>query len=126
MDYKGIIIEESLSNANIIKELEVIGTEIESVTEKSETPWLDRWTMHTVVIKEDRIDEYTKKLSNLIEVEHCSNWYCDFQNEKFHYVVFSNKVIKMDKTSEEDYRKMREYAISIGLPEHQLPNFVGR
>ncbi len=43
-------------------------------------------------------------------------------NEQFHYVVFSQKVFKLDRTNQQDYKKMKEYAISIGLPEHQLPN----
>lgn len=125
MEYKGIIIEESLLNSNILKELEIINTTISKVTEKDETPWLDKWTMHTVRIKENQIDDYTERLSKLIDVKHCGNWYCDFKNDKFHYVVFSNKVFKLDRTQKQDYIQMREYAISLGLPEHQLPNFIG-
>ena len=33
MDYEGIIIEESLTNLDILKELEIVHTEIEKVTE---------------------------------------------------------------------------------------------
>ena len=125
MDYKGIIIEESLIKPNILRELEVVHTTISKVTEKEETPWLDKWTMHTVCIKEDKIDEYAEKLSKLIDITHCGNWYCDFKNDKFHYVVFSNKVFKLDRTNKQDYINMKEYAISLGLPEHQLPQFIG-
>ena len=124
MDYKGIIIEESLSNPNILEKLEIVHTAISNVTEKDETPWLDKWTMHTVLIKENEIDFYAEELSRLIDVKHCSNWYCDFRNEQFHYVVFRNKIFKLDRTNEQDYSNMREYAISLGLPEYQLPNFV--
>lgn len=124
MDYKGIIIEESLSNSKILEKLEVMQTAISKVTEKDETPWLDKWTMHTVRIKENEIDFYAEELSKLIDVKHCGNWYCDFRNEQFHYVVFSNKIFKLDRTNKQDYSNMREYAISLGLPEHQLPNFV--
>lgn len=125
MDFQGIIIEESLAGLEILQELDIIHTEIEKVTEANETPWLDKWTMHTVCIKENEIDEYAKKLSKLIEMEHCENWYCDFKNEQFHYVIFSNKYFKLKRTSKQDYDNMRKYAISIGLPEHQLPNFIG-
>lgn len=123
MDYQGIIIEESLNNCAIMKELMIINTQIEKVTEKSETPWLDKWTMYTVIIKENEMDEYAKKLSQLIDIQHCGNWYCDFKNDKFHYVVFYNKVFKLERCSKEDYEQMRSYAISIGLPEYQLPKF---
>ncbi len=124
MDYEGIIIEESLTNLDILKELEIVHTEIEKVTEANETPWLEQWTMHKVVIKKDKIDEYAKKLSQLIDGKHCSNWYCDFKNEQYHYVVFANKVFKLDRNSKQDYASMREYAITLGLPEHQLPNQI--
>lgn len=122
MDYEGIIIEESLTNLDILKELEIVHTEIEKVTEANETPWLEQWTMHTVVIKKDKMDEYAQKLSQLIDSKHCNNWYCDFKNEELHYVVFRNKVFKLDKHSKQDYINMKEYAIKLGLPEHQLPN----
>lgn len=122
MDYEGIIIEESLTNLDILKELEIVDTEIEKVTETNETPWLEQWTMHTVVIKKNKIEEYCQNLSQLIDSKHCGNWYCDFKNDKFHYVVFANKVFKLDRNSKQDYADMREYAITLGLPEHQLPN----
>lgn len=123
MDYEGIIIEESLTNLDILKELEITHTEIEKVTEANETPWIEQWTMHTVSIRENKIDEYAEKLSKLIDLEHCGNWYCDFKNEQFHYVVFSNKVFKLDRSNNQDYDNMKKYAIVLGLPEHQLPQF---
>lgn len=123
MNYKGVIIEESLIDCSIIQELEVVSHEVEMITEKEETPWLDRWTMDTVLISEEKIESYVERLSRLIDTEHCNNWYCDFRNEKYHYVVFSNKVFCLDRKKKEDYQVMQEYAISIGLPKHQLPNF---
>lgn len=122
MDYEGIIIEESLSNSNIMKDLKIVNTEVSKITEKEGTPWLKKWTMHTVKIREDEIDVYTEKLSKIIETEHCNNWYCDFKNEQFHYVVFSNKIFKIDRKNKQDYDKMKKYAILLGLPEYQLPN----
>lgn len=123
MNYKGVIIEESLTDCKIIKELEVVQTEVEEVIERQGTPWLDKWTMKTVLIPESKIDEYTKRLSKLIDVNHCSDWYCDFRNDSYHYVVFSNKVFKLDRGNKKDYDDMRKYAISLGLPKAQLPSF---
>lgn len=123
MNYKGVIIEESLTDVSIIKELEIISHDVEFITEKEGTPWLDRWTMDTVWIPEDKIIEYTEKLSELIDNTHCSDWYCDFKNDNYHYVVFSNKVFCLDRSKKEDYMKMQEYAIRLGLPKHQLPTF---
>lgn len=123
MNYRGVIIEESLINNSIINEFKIIQKEIELVTEKEGTPWLDKWTLYTVEIDEKSIEEYAQKLSKLLDMEHCSDWYCDFRNDKFHYVVFSNKVFKLDRNNKQDYINMQNYAISIGLPKHQLPDF---
>ena len=125
MNYRGIIIEESLSNSDIIKELELINQEIEKVVEAHETPWLEQWTCDEVEIPEDKIDEIADRLSKAIDTEHIGNWYCDFKNDDWHYVVFSDKVFKLDRKNKDDYKKMQEYAKGIGLPEHQLPRYGG-
>lgn len=123
MDYKGVIVEESLIDTKIVSELELFSKEVEDVTEAENTPWLTKWTLDTVIIKEDKIDEYTKRLSELIDDEHCSDWYCDFKNDKYHYVVFKNMVFKINRGNREEYKVMQEYAKSVGLIESQLPNY---
>lgn len=123
MDYKGCIIEESLSDISIIKELEIINTHVSKTTKESGTPWLEKWTLQTVIIPENKIEEYSKRLSKLIDKKHISNWYCDFSNDKNHYVIFSDKIFKLDIKRREDYIEMRKYGIEIGVPEYQLPIF---
>lgn len=123
MEYRGVIIEESLRDKSIIKELKVLQQEIEEITERENTPWLEKWTMDTVEINESKIDEYTERLSKLIDTKHCNDWYCDFRNDKYHYVVFSDKVFKLDRRKKQDYIDMQEYAKKLGLPEYQLPTF---
>lgn len=123
--YSGVIIEESLANKRVLEGLKISKQEIEQVTEAHETPWLERWTCDTVEIPESEIDEVVQKLSESIDTEHIGNWYCDFRNNDWHYVVFSGKIFKIDRKKREAYDEMREYALSIGLPEHQLPQFEG-
>ncbi len=123
MDYKGVIIEESLTDIEIIKEFNVLQQEVEEVNKEANTPWLTKWTMDTVTIDEAKIDEYADRLSKLIDTKHCNDWYCDFRNDKYHYVVFANKVFKLNRNKKQDYIDMQEYAIKLGLPKHQLPNF---
>lgn len=131
MNYRGIIIEESLEKQDFVNalartgELQIISQEIEKVTEAHETPWLEQWTCDEVEISEDKIEETVQKLSAAIDTEHIGNWYCDFKNADTHYVVFKDKIFKINRKSREDYATMREYALSIGLPEHQLPRFEG-
>jgi hypothetical protein len=55
MDYKGVIIEESLKDKSILKDVGILSTRVEEVTEEHETPWIDKWTLHTVEVAEDGI-----------------------------------------------------------------------
>ncbi len=123
--YSGVIIEESLANKQALEGLNIVKQEVEQVTEEHETPWLTQWTCDTVEIPEAEIEAAVQKLSAAIDTEHIGNWYCDFRNDNWHYVVFSGKIFKIDRSKREAYDEMREYALSIGLPEHQLPMFEG-
>lgn len=123
--YSGVIIEESLANRQALEGLNIVKQEVEQVTEEHETPWLAQWTCDSVEIPEADIESVVQKLSVAIDTEHIGNWYCDFRNNDWHYVVFSGRIFKIDRSKREAYDEMREYALSIGLPEHQLPNFEG-
>jgi len=119
MDYKGVIIEESLENKDILQDVTVLSTKVEQVTEEHHTPHLKQWTLHTVEIPEDRGEEIAEKLSKVLETSH-GHWYADFKNEKFHYVVFRDRVFKVDQSKPEEYRQVTEYGIPLGIPDYQL------
>ncbi len=123
--YSGVIIEESLANRQALEGLNIVKQEVEKVTDAHETPWLAQWTCDTVEIPEADIETVVQKLSAAIDTAYIGNWYCDFRNDNWHYVVFSGKIFKIDRKKREAYDEMREYALSIGLPEHQLPMFEG-
>ena len=55
MPYRGVIIEESLEDKDVLKEVRILSTKVEPVTEKHKTPRIKQWTLHTVEIPEDRI-----------------------------------------------------------------------
>lgn len=118
-DYIGVIIEESLENIEVLKKVKIIKTEVEKVTEKHKTPWLKQWTLHTVEIPEDQAEDITKEISESFDTEH-PNWYADFKNDTTHFIIFSQKVFKIDRTSKEQYKEATEYGISIGIPDYQL------
>lgn len=58
MNYKGVIIEESLENKDILKGVRVLETKVEQVTEEHKTPWIKQWTLHTVEVPENQVDFY--------------------------------------------------------------------
>jgi hypothetical protein len=132
MSYKGCVIEESLEDGAWQKILDqgnikVLATNIEPVTERHETPWLKQWTMHDVEIAEESADIVAEQISRTIKgSDENSNdkdsWYADYKNETSHYIIFRNKVFKVDRSKSEEYEKVREYGLSIGIPEHQLPD----
>lgn len=118
MNYKGVIIEESLANTDILKNVLIIGTRIESVTEHHKTPWLKQWTLHTVELTEDNADAIAEQISSSLEKDH--NWYADFKNDQHHYIIYRNKIFKVDLNNPALYKNAREYGVSIGIPEYQV------
>lgn len=119
MNYKGVIIEESLENKDVLREVKILATKVEPVIEKHKTPWLKQWTLHTVEVAEDKAEEITEKISKSLDSQHGGSWYADFKNDKFHYVIFRNKVFKID-LSNPKYRDAMEYGVKLGIPWYQL------
>lgn len=119
MNYEGVIIEESLEDKSVLDEVRIVNTKIEQVTEEHQTPWLEKWTLHTVEIPEEKVAQIAEKLSQSFDKEH-TDWYADFKNEKYHYVVFTGKVFKVDRDNVEEYRPVVKHGLSIGIPDYQL------
>jgi|SRR5680860_285956 len=115
---KGIIIEESLVNTSILKEVKILSTDIELVTEEHKTPWIKQWTMHNIEIEANKADDVALQLSQSLDREH--NWYADFKNEIIHYIIYRDKIFKIDRTKEEEYQEATRYGISIGIPDYQV------
>ncbi len=114
----GVIIEESLEDKNILKKIKIIQTKVEKVTEKHQTPWIEQWTLHTVEISKAKVDKIAEEISKCLDSEH--DWYADFKTDKIHYIIFRNKVFKIDRTSKKQYDRAKKYGISLGIPEYQV------
>lgn len=119
--YKGDIIEESLKDGDILKEVKIVSTRVEKVTDEHQTPWLSQWTLHTIEVNENEADSLAQELSKALDPEH--GWYVDFRDDKYHFVIFANKVFKLDREKKSDYDEMIEYGKTHGTPDYQLPNF---
>jgi hypothetical protein len=118
MRYTGVIIEESLEDKSILALVNIVKTIVEEVTEKHKTPWIFKWTLHTVEIPEERMDEVAQKLSTSLDTKH--PWFADFKNDQYSYIIFLHKVFKMDKTFPEQFADVKKYGISLGIPSYQL------
>ena len=58
------------------------------------------------------------RLALLLDFEH--DWYADFKNDKYHFIIFRNKVFRVDRNKPEEYEEVKKYGISLGIPDYQL------
>lgn len=118
MNYKGVIIEESLEKADVLKDVVVVETKVEPVTEEHKTPWIKQWTLHTVEIQENKADQVAEKLSEDLDKKH--EWYADYKNDQYHFIIYRGKVFKVDLNNPVLYKDAKQYGISVGIPEYQV------
>ena len=105
--YRGVVIEESLENKDVLKEIEILKTKIEPVKEKHKTSWVKQWTLHTVEIKEENADKVAEQLSQNLDKKH--SWYADFKNKHYHFIVYQGKIFKVDLKNPTKYSQLRIY-----------------
>ena len=106
-NFIGVIIEESLEDREILKKVKIIKTKVEKVTEKHKTPWIKQWTLHTVEIAENQADS-----------QHA--WYADFKNDNIHFILFRDKIFKINRIHKEQYEEATKYGLSLGIPKYQV------
>ena len=120
MGFKGVIIEESLADKSVLNNVKVLSTIVEKVTKKHKTPWLNKWTLHTVKIPEDKADDIASNISKSFDYSHKSAWYADFKNDSYHYIIYKDKIFKIDRSKPKEYRAATDYGISLGIPDYQV------
>ncbi|MFY9462477.1 MAG: hypothetical protein WAP51_04730 [Candidatus Sungiibacteriota bacterium] len=120
MNYKGVIIEESLEEKNVLRDVKIVATEVEPATAEHKTPWLKQWTLHTVEIPEEKADEIAEKISSSLDSKHGGSWYADFKNDTTHYIIFRGKVFKVNRANKAEYDAVNQYGASLGIPDYQL------
>jgi len=119
MNYQGVIIKESLTNKDILKDLQILNTRIEKVTPRHKTPWLKKWTLHTIEVSKDDMPKIAKRISKSLDISH-GHWYADFKDANTHFIIFKDKIFKVDRYKQEQYDGMKKYGVSLGIPEYQL------
>lgn len=117
MNYEGDIIEESLQNLGLLSQLNIKATRVEKVTGAHKTPWLKHWTLHTIEVTEDTIEDLAHQLSQILKPQY---WYADFKNNKSHIIVFPDKIFKVDRNQPQEYKQVIEHGLGLLIPRHQL------
>jgi hypothetical protein len=57
-------------------------------------------------------------MSKALDPKHA--WYIDYRNDDLHYVIFKDKVFKIDRSQSDQYKEVKRYGISQGIPDYQL------
>lgn len=119
MDFKGVIIEESLKDKSVLNDVKILSTKIEPVTNKHKTPWVRQWTLHDVEIPAEKATEIAEKISKALDREH--DWYADYKTDREHYVIYRDKVFHItNRSDKKQYDAATAYGISIGIPAYQV------
>lgn len=108
MKYSGCIIEESLKETSIIKEFKIV----EEIN--------DDGIMWIVEIDECKIADILPRLQKSMVDEPV--WYCDLKCEDYHYIIFNDKIFKVNRDYPEQYEEARNYGLKRGILDENLPN----
>jgi len=119
MNFKGVIIEESLADKSVLDDVKILSTRVESVTKEHQTPWLTQWTLHDVEIPIERAFAVAQKISRALDSEH--EWYADYKTDSEHYIIYRNKIFHVtDRSDKKQYDEAKDYGLSVGIPEYQV------
>ena len=118
--FKGTIIEESLEDKSVLDDVKIISTKVENVTERHKTPWIKQWALHKVEISPDKAQEIAEKISKSLDKNRIHSWYADFKNDDTHYVIYRDKVFKINRAKKEEYKEATQYGLALGIPPYQI------
>ncbi|MSU55710.1 MAG: hypothetical protein EXS51_00155 [Candidatus Taylorbacteria bacterium] len=124
--YHGVIIEESLADKKILNQIKIISTKVEAVTEKHQTPWLTKWTLHTVEVERGEVEMAAQKISASLDRTRSHSWYADINDGEQEYIIFPNRIFRINMCLQTEYDKAREYGVLIGIPEYQVDFKAGK
>ncbi len=108
MKYTGCLIEESLKDKSILKEFIITDTVI------------DDGVSYIVETDESKIDEIVTRLQ--AAMVDAPQWYCDLKCCDYHYIIFNDRIFKVDRDYPEQYEDAKEYGLKRNIPAEYLPN----
>jgi len=100
--YKGIIIEESLEDKNLVKKMQILDTKIAGT-----------WTIHTILISKSDIEGLASYIKQ-------GPWYAHFWHGNEVLAIFRDKIFKFKHNEPKTWRDTIGHGISIGIPSQQL------
>jgi hypothetical protein len=108
IEYKGIIVEESLEDNRILNEIDIIDFRI-----SKDENLADRWHLYTVKVTKDDIQKVSRYIKS-------GKWYMHFWNGNEIIAVFKDKVFEFKHDQKETWKDACDYGRSLGIPKEQL------
>lgn len=118
--FKGTIIEESLENKSVLNKVKILSTKVENVMERHKTPWIKQWTLHKVEIDPNQASDIAEMISKSLDKDHTHSWYADFKNDNIHYIIYRDKVFRVNRSKQKEYAEPTKYGLALGIPDYQI------
>jgi len=106
-EWKGCIVEESLTDNRVLNNLKVVRVRI-----TSEDKPIERWHIYDLLVSKEELN----KLHHYIK----DGWYMHFWKDKKILVFFKNKKFILDINKKETWKEAIDYGLSIKIPREQL------
>lgn len=108
--YKGIVIEESLTDPSVLEDVTVISSHVDKDQDNPD----GLWHIFTVEVTRGEIE----KLQNHLKRE--DGWYMHFWQDRDVIVVFRDKSFQINYDDKRTWKDAVEYGRLMGVPDEQL------
>ncbi len=108
MKYNGMIIQESLEDANILT-----GFVVDRIKETNDENEDDRRHIYHVLAEDTQILDLERYIK-------FGPWYSHFWNNEEIIIVFRDKVFRFNKDDKEGIIEAEKYGTNLGIPQEQL------
>ena len=106
-EYKGCIVEESLTDNRILNNLKVVKIRITSEENAD-----DRWHIYDSIVSKDEIDKFYEHLKQ--------GWYMHFWKGNEMIILFKGKKFVVDVDDKDTWKDAIDYGLFIDIPKEQL------
>lgn len=114
--FYGMLSSEGLTDPLILNTFKPIKVVIDYQPESNTSTY---WHRYLLQFQDSEIESTTQKLTTLMKPD----WYSIFWDNEIVYVVFSNKVFKLNKEenwTSQEYQEVKQYGIEHDIQEHYM------
>ena len=114
MVWKGVIVEESLENKELLNLVKIVETKQTTLEEQAERGIMH---FHSVEVEDSEKDQYIEKARSALK----QKWYTHICKDGRMIVVFKGKAFEFTENEKEKIEEAREYGLSLGIVKEQMP-----